>query len=76
MTLILMLVQCLLFIIYITGVVYWYSALKKDVQHDINVLDEGGIPYDKYILLLVVSCLWPVLVCYSAIKKLKIKVDK
>lgn len=69
-------INVLLFITYITGVVYWYNALKKDVQHDINVLDEDSIPYDKHILLLVVSCLWPVLVCYSAIKKLKIKVDR
>ena len=69
-------INVLLFITYITGVVYWYNALKKDVQHDISVLDEDSIPYDKHILLLVVSFLWPVLVCYSAIKKLKIKVDK
>lgn len=76
MTLILVLIQCLLFVVYITGVFYWYTELKGYVYRDNIYSDSDDCQSSKYMLMLIVALLWPVVACYVAIKKLKIKVDK
>lgn len=68
MTFIITIVHCLFLMLYITGVVYWYNSLKNDVNADI--FEHQGCTLNMYLLILVVSMLWPVLVCYNAAKEL------
>ena len=68
MTLAIMIIQCLAAILYITGVVYWYHALKADIDKDVIDVEDRLI--HTHILVLVVSMLWPALVCYNAAKEL------
>lgn len=70
MTLAIMIIQCLAVMLYITGVVYWYYALKADVDKDIVDVEDRIM--HTHILVLVVSMLWPALVCYNAAKELKV----
>ena len=74
MTLTIMLIQCLLFIGYVTGVVYWYNNITMDVSVDRIYTDQdSNVSCNKQILVLIVALLWPVLVCYNAIKDLGLK---
>lgn len=74
MTLAIMLIQCLLFIGYVTGVVYWYNNITVDLSMDQFYTDQdNNVGCNKQVLVLLVSLLWPVLVCYNAIKELGLR---